>query len=71
MTIKEFGTIAMITAIPTMLTTIIWVLTRPVSFDDRINVIILASVMSVTALIILSILAIVTVISKIDDMEEN
>lgn len=71
MTLKEFSTIAMITAIPIILSTIIWAVTRPITFDDRINVIILACEMSVAILVILCILAVVTVISRINDMEEN
>lgn len=73
MKIREMTTVALLTAIPVLIIAIIWVITGPVTFMDRIIVIIIAGGISLTAIVMFAILAIVTAISNIslEDLKEN
>ncbi len=73
MKMRKITTIALLTAIPVLIAILIGEVTGPITFMDRIIVIIIAGGISITAIVTFLILAIVTVIDDLswDDLKEN
>ena len=73
MKIGNIVTVALLTAVPVLLTMIIGAVTEPVTFMDRILVITLAIGTSINVYVILAILGIIFAISHVaqDDLKEN
>ncbi len=73
MKMRVITTIALLTAIPVLIAILIGAVTGPVTFMERIIVIIITGGISITAVVTFLILAIVTAIDDLsqDDLKEN